>query len=306
MRNSSNPMEEKYKLFLMALPCIIFVAVFCYLPLWGWSYAFFNYKPGRKLLDCEFVAWKNFTRMFTNPVMRREFFRVLRNTFGMAGLNLICSVIPPVFAILINEIPSSKYRKVVQTVTTLPHFISWIIMYSLMYYMLNPNTGFINQMAVKFGFLDEPVNFLLSKDHVWIQMKMFDLWKELGWSSIVYLAAIVSIDQELYEAAMIDGAGRIQRILYITVPGLTETFFVLLVITIGNFLNLGMEQYYVFKNAMTKGSIEVLDLFVYNQGIGSGQLSYATAMSTMKTVVAVTLFGGANLLSKKIRGTSVF
>ena len=248
----------------------------------------------------------NFEKLFTNPVMRREFFRVMRNTFVMAGLNLICSVIPPAFAILIYEIPSPRYRKLVQTVTTLPHFISWVIMYSLMYFMLNPSTGFINQVAVQLNLIAEPINFLLSKDHVWLQMKLFDLWKELGWSAIVYLAAIVSIDQELHEAAMIDGANRLQRIRYITIPGIRETFFVLLVISMGNFLNLGMEQYYVFKNAMNKEYIEVLDLFVYTQGIASGQISYATALSTMKSVVAVTLFAVANGLSKRVRGTSVF
>ena len=134
----------------------------------------------------------------------------------------------------------------------------------------------------------------------------YSKWKGLGWGAIVYLAAISGIDQELYEAALIDGAGRLQRIWHITVPGLIETYFVLLIKSFGNFLNTGMEQYYVFQNAMNQDYIQVLDLFVYNQGIKGGQISYATAIGTMKSLIALTLFTFANLLSKKVRGTSVF
>ena len=273
--------RDGVKLFFMLLPCLIFVFLFSYLPLWGWSYSFFNYKPGKALLDCEFVGWDHFTRLFGNPVLRRQLIMVLRNTLAMAGLGVLFSPLTPVFAICMSELTNRRYRKIVQTLTTLPHFISWTIMYSLVFFMLNVNTGFINNLLVQTGVLDQPVNFLVSQDHVWLTMQGYGLWKGLGWGAIVYMAAIAGIDQELYEAAMIDGAGRLQRIWYITVPGLVETYFVLLIISFGNFLNTGMEQYYVFQNAMNQDYIQVLDLYVYNQGIKGGQVSYATAIGTM-------------------------
>ena len=297
--------RDGVKLFFMLLPCLIFVFLFSYLPLWGWSYSFFNYKPGKALLDCEFVGWDHFTRLFGNPVLRRQLIMVLRNTLAMAGLGVLFSPLTPVFAICMSELTNRRYRKIVQTLTTLPHFISWTIMYSLVFFMLNVNTGFINNLLVQTGVLDQPVNFLVSQDHVWLTMQGYGLWKGLGWGAIVYMAAIAGIDQELYEAAMIDGAGRLQRIWYITVPGLVETYFVLLIISFGNFLNTGMEQYYVFQNAMNQDYIQVLDLYVYNQGIKGGQVSYATAIGTMKSLIALVLFTFANILSKKVRGTSV-
>lgn len=305
-KSASAVQRDGVKLFFMLLPCVIFVFLFSYLPLWGWSYSFFNYKPGKALLDCEFVGWDHFTRLFGNPVLRRQLIMVLRNTLAMAGLGVLFSPLTPVFAICMSELTNRRYRKIVQTLTTLPHFISWTIMYSLVFFMLNVNTGFINNLLVQTGVLDQPVNFLVSQDHVWLTMQGYGLWKGLGWGAIVYMAAIAGIDQELYEAAMIDGAGRLQRIWYITVPGLVETYFVLLIISFGNFLNTGMEQYYVFQNAMNQDYIQVLDLYVYNQGIKGGQVSYATAIGTMKSLIALVLFTFANILSKKVRGTSVF
>ncbi|MBS5586673.1 MAG: sugar ABC transporter permease [Clostridiales bacterium] len=305
-KSASAVQRDGVKLFFMLLPCLIFVFLFSYLPLWGWSYSFFNYKPGKALLDCEFVGWDHFTRLFGNPVLRRQLIMVLRNTLAMAGLGVLFSPLTPVFAICMSELTNRRYRKIVQTLTTLPHFISWTIMYSLVFFMLNVNTGFINNLLVQTGVLDQPVNFLVSQDHVWLTMQGYGLWKGLGWGAIVYMAAIAGIDQELYEAAMIDGAGRLQRIWYITVPGLVETYFVLLIISFGNFLNTGMEQYYVFQNAMNQDYIQVLDLYVYNQGIKGGQVSYATAIGTMKSLIALVLFTFANILSKKVRGTSVF
>ena len=305
-KSASAVQRDGVKLFFMLLPCLIFVFIFSYLPLWGWSYSFFNYKPGKALLDCEFVGWDHFTRLFGNPVLRRQLIMVLRNTLAMAGLGVLFSPLTPVFAICMSELTNRRYRKIVQTLTTLPHFISWTIMYSLVFFMLNVNAGFINNLLVQTGVLDQPVNFLVSQDHVWLTMQGYGLWKGLGWGAIVYMAAIAGIDQELYEAAMIDGAGRLQRIWYITVPGLVETYFVLLIISFGNFLNTGMEQYYVFQNAMNQDYIQVLDLYVYNQGIKGGQVSYATAIGTMKSLIALVLFTFANILSKKVRGTSVF
>jgi len=294
---------ERKKIFLLILPCLIFIFIFKYMPLWGWVFSFFQYKPGASLLNCEFVGFDDFMKLFGNPVMRDNLLRVLRNTLGIQALNYILMPIPMLFAIFLSEIRSKKFQKVVQTLTTLPHFISWVIMFSLASSLFG-TTGLVNSIINSLG--GDAVNILTTNNHVWLIQALLNLWKSLGWSSIIYFAAIAGLDQEVYEAAMVDGASRWQRIRYITIPMLIPTFFVLLIMSIGNFLNSGIDQFLAFGNALNKESIEVLDLYVYNLGIGSGQISFSVAVGMMKSVVAVILFAVANFTSKKIRGTSVF
>lgn len=298
--------RDGWKLFWMAMPFVAFIFVFHYMPLWGWSFAFFQYKPGKALLDCNFVGWSNFTKLFLQPVMRNRLFEVLRNTLGIHLIGYLFMPLPMFFAVFLNEMRSQRYRKMVQTITTLPNFISWIIIYSLAYGMFAVDTGFINNALEAMGLIEKPIAFLNSDDNVWLTMNLYSIWKNLGWNAIVYLAAIAGIDHEVLEAAEVDGAGRMRRIWHIVLPQLIPTFFVLLIMSIGNFLNTGMEQFKVFSNAMNKPYIETLDLYVYNLGIGSGLISYSTAVGIMKSVVAVILFSGANLLSKKVRGESMF
>ena len=301
--NTHSKKWESYKLFLYVLPCLIFIFIFKYLPLWGWSYAFFQYKPGRDLFKCAFVGLQNFTALFGNAVMRNNLLRVLRNTFGIQILNYLLMPVPMLFAIFLSELKSTKFQKAVQTLTTLPHFISWVIMFSLATSLFG-NSGVVNAVLKNFG--AEGINILTTDQHVWLIQSLLALWKSLGWSAIIYFAAITGLDQEVYEAAMVDGASRWQKIRYITIPLLIPTFFVLLIMGIGNFLNSGIDQFLAFGNAMNKEYIEVLDLYVYNLGIGNGQISFSVAVSMMKSVVAVVLFALANFASKKIRGTSVF
>ena len=295
---------ESYKLFLLALPVLIYIFVFKYMPLWGWSYAFFSYKPGLSLAQCDFVGLQNFQNLFGNAVMRDNLFRVLRNTFGIQILNYILMPVPMLFAIFLSEIKSKRFQKVVQTVTTLPHFISWVIMFSLASSIFG-SSGLINSLIHDLGF-EATINIQTTDDHVWLTQALLNLWKSMGWNAIVYFAAITGLDQQVYEAAEIDGANRWQKITKITIPLLMPTFFVLLVINIGNFLNSGIDQFLAFSNALNMSQIEVLDLYVYNLGIGSGQISFSVAVGIMKSVVAVILFASANFASKKIRGTSVF
>ena len=301
-------MQEKdgWKLFWMAMPFILFIFVFHYLPLWGWSFAFVSYRPGRSLANSPFVGWENFTTLFIQPVMRNRLMEVLRNTLGMQLIGYLFTPLPMFFAVFLNEMNSTRYRKIVQTVTTLPNFISWVIIYALAYGMLAVDTGFINNMLKDMGLIENGISFLTSSDHVWLKMALLSLWKSLGWNAIVYLAAVAGIDHEVLEAAEVDGAGRMRRIWHIVLPQLIPTYFVLLVMGIGNFLNTGMEQQQLFSNAMTKPYIETLDLYVYNMGIGSGLISYSTAVGMMKSVIAVILFASANWASKKVRGTSMF
>lgn len=299
-----NKKIESFKLFLFIIPSIILVFVFKYQPLWGWVYAFFNYKPGKDLADCTFVGWDNFKNLFGSPVLRRNIVRVLRNTFGIQMLNYLFTPLPMLFAVLLSEIRSKKFQKLVQTVTTLPNFISWVIMFSLASAIFN-STGLLNSILQSLGM--EPIaNILQSNKNVWLTQALLSLWKTLGWSAIVYFATIAGLDQQIFEAATIDGANRMQRIWHITLPQLIPTYFVLLVMSIGNFLNTGVDQYMAFGNALNKEYIEILDLYVYNLGIGSGMISYSVAVGMLKSVVALVLFSVANFASKKIRGTSVF
>ena len=296
--------RESMKLFLLVLPCLVLIFIFHYLPLWGWSYAFFQYKPGLPLSKCKFGGWDNFTALFGNAVMRENLFRVIRNTFGIQILNYLLMPVPMLFAIFLSEICSKKFQKVGQTVTTLPNFIRWVIMFSLASSLFG-SSGLVKSVVAKFG-VEQGLNILTTDQHVWLIQALLNLWKTMGWNAIIYFAAISGLDQEVYEAAMVDGASRWQKIRYITIPLLIPTFFVLLVMNIGNFLNSGIDQFLAFGNALNKDWIEVLDLYVYNLGIGSGQISFSVAVGIMKSFVALVLFASANFASKKIRGTSVF
>lgn len=296
---------DDYKVFLLALPAIALIILFRYVPLWGWSFSLFQYKPGKELFDCKFVGLQNFTFLFNNPVMRKNLIRVLTNTFGIHMLGYLFTPLPMLFAIFLSEMKSKRFQKLVQSMTTLPNFISWVIIYSLVNSFFSSN-GVATNLLKSLGVVGEGFNLMTSDDHVWLRMVLLQQWKGLGWSSIVYFAAISGIGQDMYEAAMIDGANRMQRIWYITIPSLIPTYFVLLVMSIGNFLNTGVDQYMTFGNALNKQYIEVLDLYVYNLGIGSGQISFSVAVGIMKSFVALVLFSTANIASKKIRGESVF
>ena len=281
-----------YKLFLMVFPFLVLVFLFSYFPLHGWAYAFYDYRPPFQLKDCEFVGLKWFTTLFSNASKRKQIFDVMLNTFAMSGLSILFSWLPMAFAILLSEIKCNWFKKVVQTLTTLPHFISWVLVYALAFSLFS-SSGMVNNLCIRLGVYDTPVLYLQMTDHVWMMMWLLSTWKGTGWSAIMYIAAIAGIDQELYEAAYVDGAGRFRVIWHITIPSLLPTYFVLLMMNVANFLNNGVDQYYVFQNAFNKDKIQVLDLYVYNLGLGSGSYSLATAISIMNT------------LSKTLRGESI-
>lgn len=304
VRRSRRKMQNKYKLFLMALPFLVVTFIFYYLPISGWIYAFYDFIPGIPLSDTPYVGLKWFHTMVSNPTQTEEVLRVLKNTIAMSSLGLITSVFPVIFAILLSEIKSGWYRKLVQTLTTIPNFISWILVYVLAFSLFSVDNGVINNILVQLGVVGEGHNFLASSSNVWVTMIAWYWWKSLGWGAILYLAAIAGIDQELFEAAEVDGASRFRKIWHITIPGLIPTFFVLLLLSIGNFVNNGMEQYFAFQNAMNKDAIEVLDLYVYNIAFANN-FPFATAVSMLKSVVSVILLFAANALSKVVRDESI-
>ena len=296
--------RQGVKLFLMALPFLILTFIFSYFPLYGWVYALFDFRPPLKLSQCDFVGIHWFQMLVSNPVQIKQILEVLRNTFAMSGLGVLTSWLPMAFAIFLNEIRMKWFKRGVQTLTTLPNFISWVLVYSFAYSIFS-STGVFNHLLQTLGIADKPVMVLQQDKHTWIAMTMWGIWKGLGWGAILYLAAIAGIDQEQYEAATVDGANRFQVIWHITIPSLLPTFFVLLLLSVANFLNNGMEQYYVFQNAFNKEHIQVIDLYVYNLGIGNGSYSVATAISMLKSVVSVVLLFGCNWVSKLIRGETI-
>ena len=294
-----------FRLFLISLPLLTVVFVFSYLPLYGWIYAFFDYRAGMDLFSSKFVGFKYFQQIISNPVMFRDMVRVMRNTFAMSALGILTSPLPMIFAILLTEARGKWFRRVVQTLSTLPNFISWIMVYSVVWAMFSVGDGFLNRLLLRMGLIHTEINFLAASNNVWLTMLAYSIWKSLGWSAIMYLAAIAAIDQEQYEAAIVDGAGRLRTVWHITIPGILPTYFVLLLLTIANFINNGMEQYFVFQNPMNKASIEVLDLYVYNKGMTGNNIPFATAISMLKSLVSVVLLFGANTLSRTVRGESI-
>ena len=286
--------------FLYILPFILLVAVFSYFPLFGWIYAFFDYKPPAPLKMEHFVGFKWFIAMFENEVKVKQLAQVIINTFAMSGLSLLFSWFPMIFAVFLNEIRFNPFKKFVQTVTTLPNFISWVLVFSIAFSVLN-NTGVVNSVLLGLGVIDTPIDFLKSTENIYFKQWLWLTWKNAGWASIMYIAAITGIDEELNEAARIDGASRMQIIKNITIPCILPTYFVLVMLNLANFLTNGMEQFYVFQNSFNKEKIQVLDLYVYNLK-SDGSYSLSTAISILKTLISVTLLGLTNKFSKLIRG----
>ena len=296
--------------FLYILPFMILLGIFAYYPLYGWIYAFFDYMPPIPLSRSPFVGFMWFHSMVENQVKVGQILQVLKNTFGISGIAILFSWLPMVFAIFLNEIRSIRFRKIVQTVTTLPNFISWVLVYSLAFSMFS-SEGMANSLLKQLGLVSSPILFLQSSSHVWFTMWLWLTWKSLGWSAIMYIAALSGVDEALYEAARVDGATRMQVIRYVTIPSLLPTYFVLLMLQIASFLgtggtgNSGMEQYYVFQNAFNKDTIQVLDLYVFNLATLGGSYSVSVAISMLKSIVSVVLLFSVNGLSKFIRGESI-
>ncbi len=286
--------KRSWQLFFILLPFLILVILFHYVPLIGWSLSLFEYKPGYPLLQNKYVGLKYFQMILTKSATRR----VLRNTLIFSALDFVAMPLPMLLAILLNEIPSKRFRKLSQVVTTLPHFISWVIVYSLAFALFS-SEGLLNQLH------GGTQSVLTNRNAVYWFQTLVTIWKGLGWSAIIYIAAIAGIDQELYEAATVDGAGRFRCALHVTLPGLLPTFIVLLLLRVSNFINSGIDQYYVFQNNIVYNNIEVLDLYVYTVGLKKQDYSYAIAAGIMKSFISITLLFIANMTAKKVRGESI-
>ncbi|MFU0827418.1 MAG: ABC transporter permease [Lachnoclostridium sp.] len=304
IRFKKKGISESKKLFLLIVPFLMLSFAFSYFPLHGWIYAFYDYKPPLKLFQCEFVGLQWFKMLFANTTQIGQLLKVMKNTFAMSSLTLATSVLPVLFAMFLNEIKNKWFRNFVQTFTTVPNFISWVMVYSVAFSLFS-SSGMVNTFLINHGLITTPIKFLDSDSHTWLSMALWGIWKGLGWGAIMYLAAIAGIDPELYEAAKVDGANRFQLMRHITLPALFPTFFVLLLLSVANFLNNGLDQYYVFQNSFNKEHIQVLDLYVYNVGMTGSSPSMATAIGMLKSLISITLLFSVNSLSKKVRGETI-
>lgn len=295
-------MRKDYRLLLYLLPCLVLLVAFAYVPIAGWVLAFVDFTPGIALKDSPFVGLKYFKLIFSDY---GNMLRVMRNTVIFALLGYLVAPLSMIFAICLNEIRGSRLKRTIQTITTFPNFISWIIVYALAFQFFSYD-GMVSNFLMDWGITKEPTSVLASKGAVYIFQTCMGLWKGLGWSAVIYLAAIAGIDQELFEVAAIDGATRMQRILYVMIPSLMPTFLVLMVMQIGSFVGGGVDQYLVFYNGIVADRIETIDLYVYRATLLRSDYSYGTAIGILKTLISIALMCGMNNLAKKIRGYGIF
>lgn len=287
---------KQKELVLLSLPFVAYALLFCYAPLAGWIMAFQNYKPKDGIFGSAFVGLKKFAFLFVdNPT----FIGVIRNTLMMGIINLVLSFVFAIgFALLLNEVRHTKVKKSIQTVSYLPHFLSWIIVCGIVQDVLSIDGGIINQVLVNLHVLKEPVNWFANTKYFWWIVGFANVWKETGWNSIIYLAAITSINPDLYEAAAIDGAGRLKKMWHITLPALKPTIFILLLINIGNVLNAGFEIQYLLGNGLVQSVSQTIDIYVLKYGISQGDYALGTAAGIFKSLVSIILIFLANRMAK--------
>lgn len=288
-------------LWLIASVALVWVIMFAYAPMYGLIYSFFDYIPGWKLFDTRFVGLKNFIDFFGLP----DWQIVLRNTVVMGFIQMTFGFVAPItLALLFNEIYNTKFKRVVQTVSYLPHFISWVVMASITFTILG-SEGVLNDMLQGLGINDTYVNFLGTGKYYWVMITLVRLWKMIGWGTILYMSAITGIDPELYQAGAVDGLGRFGMVWHISLPGIASTILLLFILGAGSILNAGFEEHLLLGQPTTREFYEVIDTYVYRFGIQLGRYSFATAVGFMKAVIGITLVFGTNALSKKISGMSI-
>jgi ABC-type polysaccharide transport system, permease component len=291
-------------LLIMAVPLLLYQILFKYVPVYGWAIAFQNYKPARgSIFNQQWVGLDNFENLFTG-VMGERFRQAVINTIGQSVLTLVVGTLGAiVLALALNEVKNVPFKRIIQNITYMPHFLSWVIVASLAAVALSLPTsgGFINQFLLAVGVIDEPILFLSEPNYFWGIVAGTTLWKELGWNTILYLAAITAIDPTLYEAAEVDGAGRFRKMWHITLPGMLPTIVVLLIINSGWILSTNFELPYFLGNGLIVERAETIDVFVLRYGFQLGNYSLGVVAGIFKTIVAVILVGAANQTAKRLK-----
>lgn len=285
----------------MIAPGILFFFLFKYVPLAGSIIAFQDYNVFGGFFGSPFVGLKHFNNLFTYP----EFYRVMSNTLLISFYQLAFGFPAPILlALLLNEVGKIAYKRTVQTIVYMPHFLSWVIVGGLVINFLSPSSGVLNKVLQAFGM--ESIFFMQEPQYFRSIVVTSGIWKEVGWGTIIYLAALTGINPELYEAAEVDGAGRFRQVFSITIPCLMPTIVILLLLRIGHILDLGFEQVYILLNPLVVETGEILDTYIYRIGLLGAQYSYTTAIGIFKSAVGLILVMGANYLSRKSTGNSIY
>lgn len=289
-------LKQYWPAYLLLLPVVLWYAIFCYAPMGGLVIAFKKYSVIKGIWNSPWVGLKNFERLFGSAA----FMRSIQNTLVFSGLNFVFGFpLPIIFAILLNEMPGIRYKKIVQTVSYLPHFISWSVAGGLVYMLLSPSTGAIAAIVRALG--GTPQNYIGISRYFRPIVVVSDIWKSLGWSAIIYIAAISSVDEQLYEAALIDGAGRFARIWHVTLPGIRGIISIQLILTVGKILNVSFGQIFVLISDLTLDVGETIDYYVYRVGLGStNNMSLATASGMFKSIIGLMLIVLTNYASRKL------
>lgn len=301
--------KNQLGLHCMVWPGILFMLIFVYVPLAGYILAFQDYQISSSIFNCPWVGFKHFQDLLRDG----DFFLALRNTFALGGLKFsVGFTLPILFALIINEMPLLRLKKATQTGSYLPHFLSYVVVATIWMVFLDPK-GLINDLLLKIGLLKQPIMFLAEPKLFWGIGTMIEAWKETGWNAIIYLAAIAGVDQELYEAALVDGAGRLKRIIHITLPAITGTMVVLFIFNFGNMLNGGQtgstasnfDQSYLLGNPFNHETSFVLQYYILNTGLKLFRYSYSTAASLLLAITSLAMMLFANWGAKKVTGRNV-
>lgn len=301
MKRLLKSMRSDYDLYLMLVPMVVIFCLFSYKPMTGLLIAFKDYSPFKGIWDSEWVGFEYFIEFFRGAFAPR----VIRNTLVISLSMLIFGFPAPILlALLLNEVRGDRFRKLVQTVSYIPHFISIVVVCSMVTSFLSPTSGVVNTILERLVF--SSIYFLANPGMFVPIYVILNVWKTMGYNSIVYIAALTSIPSDLYEAAEVDGAGRLQKMLHITIPGLLPTIMVMLLVQLGNILNVGYETVILLYNPSIYETADIINTYVYRTGIMEGRYDYATAIGLLNSVVSLILVVGANKLSKKLTETSLW
>lgn len=294
----------EYKMYyLFLLPAIVWFLMFCYYPMYGVTLAFKNFKYSKGILGSPWVGTFYFKQFLNDSY----FWKILRNTVSIAGLKIICGFpMPIILALLLNEVRHPKFKKVVQTLSYLPHFVSWVVVISLAEKILSPYNGLLNDLRALLDPDAKAIFYLGETKYFYGIVLILDIWKGVGWGSIIYLAAIAGIDPTLYEVAELDGASRLQKCLHVTLPGIAPTICILMIMNMGGILNAGFDQIYLMQKAANLSVSEVLDTYVVKKGLLGGQFGYSTAIGLFKSVFSMIFVITVNTICRKIGEVSLW
>lgn len=289
-------LKNQRQLAFMSVPILFYIVLFAYVPTLGWVMAFQNFQPAKGFFKSAWVGLYNFKMLFAD----NDFYRDLRNTLCMSVLNIVFSFAAAIIlALLLNEVKNVLFKRTIQTISYLPHFLSWVIVSSLVVSTLSVD-GILNDLLMGLGIVNQPVVWLGHGNYFWGILTATNVWKEVGWNTIIYLAAMAAIDPALYEASVMDGASRFQKMRYITLPGIKTTFVILLIMSIGWIMEAGFEPQYLLKNGLNVDYAETIDLYVIKYGFQQSNFSLATAAGIFRSVVNIAMLFAANLAAKKI------